>query len=73
MSGQESEEEPDEEDRGTSEAGPEGEDGLEAAARRDQGTNPKGVTGISRFVQTMVFSATLTLPEKLRSRLGRGA
>lgn len=38
----------------------------------DPGSNPAGDADVSPFVQTMVFSATLTLPEKLRSRLSKG-
>eukprot|EP00884_Botryococcus_braunii_P003437 jgi/Botrbrau1/13094/Bobra.0187s0053.1 len=47
--------------------------GLEAGAGDDEGSSQDGSQAVSRFVQTMVFSATLTLPEKLRKRLSRGS
>lgn len=45
---------------------------MDMDVAEDAGSNPPDGVAVSPFVQTMVFSATLTLPEKLRSRLSKG-
>jgi hypothetical protein len=47
----------------------EGEEGREGG---DAGGEEEPEVSVSPFIQTFVFSATLTLPERLRTRLARG-